>query len=267
MSPTESKEVLRIEGLSKAFQSAGGKNEILNDLRFSVHEREFVCILGPSGCGKTTLLRCIAGFEDFTGTAECNGKRISRPAPDRIMVFQDYNQLFPWLTVAQNIIYPLKVQKLYDKQERKHQADIFLSKVGLDGYQNYYPHELSGGMKQRVAIAKALAQKPDLILMDEPFAALDAITRNSLQRELYRISVEETITVLFVTHNIQEALTLGTRIFVMGSGRILLDEPNTLPKPVTPSVPGYGEMWDHFSAAIGGQAPAGSTEEKDRKRR
>ena len=248
------KEMLKIDGLSKSFQTAGGTSEILNDLHFTVQEREFLCILGPSGCGKTTLLRCIAGFETFTGIAECNGKPIVRPAPDRIMVFQDYNQLFPWLTVAQNIIYPLRVQKLYTAQERKKLADVFLEKVGLSGYQSYYPHELSGGMKQRVAIAKALAQKPDLILMDEPFAALDAITRNALQRELYQISVNEHITVLFVTHNIQEALTLGTRVMVMGRGRIVLDEPNTLPKPVTPSVPGYGEMWDHFSAAIAGQS-------------
>ena len=245
------KEMLKISGLCKTYYSASGSNVILNNLNLTVYENEFVCILGPSGCGKSTLLRCIAGFEDYSGEIYCAERRVIKPAPDRIMVFQDYNQMFPWKTVDQNIMYPLKIQGVRDKTELRARTDEVLHKVGLDGYQHYYPHELSGGMKQRVAIAKALAMKPEIILMDEPFAALDAITRNSLQRELYRISKEETVTILFITHNIQESITLGTRILLMGkNGQVIIDENNPLPKPVTPLTKGYGEMWDRYSLAL-----------------
>jgi len=245
------KEILKVTNISKSFSSPSGTVEILKDLSLSVNENDFICILGPSGCGKSTLLRCIAGFEKYSGTVECNGKVVTKSSTDRIMVFQDYNQLFPWKTIEKNIQYPLKLKGIKDKEELKRISDEYLHKVGLDGYQNYYPHELSGGMKQRVAIAKALALKPQIILMDEPFAALDAITRNKLQAELYRISTEENITVIFVTHNIQEAITLGTRVILMGmQGKILIDDVNKLQKPVKPSVPGYGEMWDKFSVAL-----------------
>lgn len=167
------------------------------------------------------------------------------------MVFQDYNQLFPWKTVEKNIQYPLKVKGIRDKQELKRISDSYIKKVGLDGYQKYYPHELSGGMKQRVAIAKALALKPEIILMDEPFAALDAITRNNLQRELVGISTSEKVTVIFITHNIQEAITLGTRILLMNKqGKIVIDDENPIPKPVKPSSEGYGALWDKFSLAL-----------------
>ena len=167
------------------------------------------------------------------------------------MVFQDYNQLFPWKTVEKNIWYPLELQGVRDKKELMERCDAVLRKVGLDGYQKYYPHELSGGMKQRAAIAKALALDPEIILMDEPFAALDAITRNKLQRELCRISADSDVTVIFITHNIQEAITLGKRLILLGSnGRIVIDMSNPLPKPVTPSMEGYGELWNLFSAAL-----------------
>lgn len=246
------KEVLKIEHLSKAYSTQNNSSEILADLNLTVEENDFICILGPSGCGKSTLLRCIAGFEDYTGTIQCNGKVVTKPSPERVMVFQDYNQLFPWKTVEKNIQYPLKVKGIRDKAELKRISYEYLEKVGLDGYQKYYPHELSGGMKQRVAIAKALALKPEIILMDEPFAALDAITRNSLQKEMYRISTQEKVTVIFVTHNIQEAITLGKRVLLMGKqGKILIDEVNTIPKPVKPSSEGYGRMWDKFSQALG----------------
>ncbi len=244
-------EILSINNLTKTFSSQSGQDEVLRDLSLSVKEREFVCILGPSGCGKSTLLRCIACFEQFQGSIVCNGKTVNNPGTDRIMVFQDYNQLFPWKTVEGNIQYPLKLQGIRDKKKLGEISDLYLKKVGLDGYQKYYPHELSGGMKQRVAIAKALALKPELILMDEPFAALDAITRNSLQAELHTIAEQEGITVLFVTHNIQEAITLGTRIILMGkNGKIAIDDINPLPKPVRPSTPGYGKLWDRYSQAL-----------------
>ena len=167
------------------------------------------------------------------------------------MVFQDYNQLYSWKTVEKNIQYPLKIKGIKDKAELQRISDEYLRKVQLESYAKYYPHELSGGMKQRVAIAKALALKPEIILMDEPFAALDAITRNNLQRELHNISVQEKVTVIFITHNIQEAITLGTRVLLMGrNGKIVIDEENKIEKPVRPSSKGYGDMWDRFSNAL-----------------
>ena len=245
------KTVLDVKNLSKSFTSPGGTNQILDGLNLTVNEREFICILGPSGCGKSTLLRCVAGFEDYEGTIECNGEVVTKPSTDRIMVFQDYNQLYPWKTVEKNIQYALKLKGIKDKAELKSISDKYIKKVGLDGYQKYYPHELSGGMKQRVAIAKALALKPQIILMDEPFAALDAITRKSLQKELYKIWTTEEVTFIFITHNIQEAITLGTRVLMMGkSGHILIDDENKIKKPVKPSSEGYGAMWDKFSNAL-----------------
>lgn len=243
--------ILNIEGLHKTYVSQKQSNQIIENLNLSVEKNEFVCILGPSGCGKSTLLRCIAGFEDFEGTITCNGKEVKKPGTDRIMVFQDFNQLYPWKTIEKNVQYPLKVQGLKDKKKLKEISDEFLKKVDLDGYQKMYPHELSGGMKQRVAIAKALALKPDIILMDEPFAALDAMTRNNLQKELYRIYQEENITVIFITHNIQEAIVLGSRVLLMSkNGEIIIDEKNNIEKPCTPASEGFGEMWDMFSTAL-----------------
>lgn len=245
------KEILKIENLTKSYTSQGNQVNILENLQLSVKEHEFISILGPSGCGKSTLVRCIAGFEEFKGTITCNGKQVTKPSTDRIMVFQDYNQLFPWKTVEKNIQYPLKLKGIKDKAELKAKSDEVLAKVGLTGYQKYYPHELSGGMKQRVAIAKALALAPEIILMDEPFAALDAITRNNLQRELYQLHQDSNITVIFITHNIQEAITLGTRVLMMGkNGKIIIDDENKIKKPVKPSSEGYGAMWDKFSQAL-----------------
>ena len=244
---------MKIEKLSKHYDGQGERKQILHKLDLTIEDGEFVCILGPSGCGKSTLLRCIAGFEDYEGTVTCKGRVVKKPSTDRIMVFQDYNQLFPWKTVEGNIQYPLRVKGVRDRSELKRISDEYLAKVNLDGYQRYYPHELSGGMKQRVAIAKALALKPEIILMDEPFAALDAITRNKLQRELANISTQEQLTVIFITHNIQEALTLGSRVLLMNdSGSIVIDKINPLEKPVKPSSKGYGELWDLFSQGLEG---------------
>lgn len=244
-------EILSVKGLTKLYASFRGKNSVLSNLHLTVKANEFVCILGPSGCGKSTLLRCIAGFEDYKGEIICKGKRVKKPSVERVMVFQDYNQLFPWKTVEQNIEYPLKVQGLKDKEELREKSEALLQKIGLHEYRKFYPHELSGGMKQRVAIARAIALLPQVVLMDEPFAALDAITRNRLQEELYQISRAENMTVMFVTHNIQEAITLGTRIIIMDSnGNIVLDEQNNLTHPVRPSSKGYGELWDRYSKIL-----------------
>lgn len=245
------KEILKIENLTKSYSSLNGRQNILENLDLSVGEHEFISILGPSGCGKSTLVRCIAGFEEFEGKIICNGKEVKKPSTDRIMVFQDYNQLFPWKTVEKNIQYPLKLKGIKNKDELKAKSDEVINKVGLSGYQKFYPHELSGGMKQRVAIAKALALTPEIILMDEPFAALDAITRNNLQKELYTLHRDSNITVIFITHNIQEAITLGTRVLLMGkNGKIIIDDENKIKKPVKPSSEGYGAMWDKFSQAL-----------------
>lgn len=243
--------ILQVTDLHKIYDDSVDQEIILNHINLSVCENDFLCILGPSGCGKTTLLRCIAGFEKFQGTIKVNGKIVTKPNMDRILVFQDFNQLFPWKTVLENVCYPLSKFGISDKDERRKIASTYLEKVGLANYKYFYPHQLSGGMKQRVAIAKALALKPKLILMDEPFASLDAMTRRKLQKELLKLSKSENVTVIFITHNIQEAIVLGTRIIVMSkNGNIKLDETNNLSHPITPSSEGYAEMWDIFNNAL-----------------
>jgi len=244
--------ILEIKNVSKVFDADTEREKgVLHDVNLEVDRNEFVCVLGPSGCGKTTLLRCIAGFEGFEGSVLVNGVERNKPGTDRIMVFQDFNQLFPWKTVEKNIQYPLKLQGIRDKAELKQRTKEVLSKVKLSGHEKYYPYQLSGGMKQRVAIAKALSLKPEIILMDEPFAALDAMTRNELQGELLRISMEEKCTFIFITHNIQEAIVLGTRIIVLAEGgRIVVDEKNMIARPVTPASEGYGATWERLHSAL-----------------
>lgn len=244
--------ILEVKNVSKVFDAdTENQKEVLRDVNLKVDRNEFLCMLGPSGCGKTTLLRCIAGFEEYQGSVEINGVVRKEPGTDRIMVFQDFNQLFPWKTVEKNIQYPLKLQGIRDKAVLKQRTEEVLEKVKLSGHEKYYPYQLSGGMKQRVAIAKALALKPEIILMDEPFAALDAMTRNELQSELLRISMEEECTVIFITHNIQEAIVLGTRIIVLAQeGRIAIDEKNQIKRPVTPASEGYGATWERLHSAL-----------------
>ncbi len=245
--------VLSIRHLKKAYPGDPGRSDgsVLEDFNLELEEREFLCILGPSGCGKTTLLRCIAGFEPYEGEIRIQDQVKCEPGTDRIMVFQDFNQLFPWKTVEKNIQYPLRKKGIRDKEELEQITAEYLEKVKLPGTEKKYPHQLSGGMKQRVAIARALALKPKIILMDEPFAALDAMTRNRLQAELLHISETEDCTFVFITHNIQEAIVLGSRIILMsGSGKVKIDHRNTLPRPITPSTDGYGELWKLFHDAL-----------------
>lgn len=241
---------LLVKQLTKSYENSTKK--VLESVNLAIAENEFICILGPSGCGKSTLLRCISGFESFEGEIFLNNRSIKEPDTSRIMVFQEFNQLFPWKTVSGNIQYALKVKRyIKDKKQLIEIADTYLSKVGLKDVGNYYPHQLSGGMKQRVAIARALAMKPNVILMDEPFASLDAMTRNHLQNELLSIFKEEKITVIFVTHNIEEALILSTRMIVLGEGgKIVLDEGNNLNKPVTPLVEGYSKLWEKLNNSL-----------------
>lgn len=243
--------ILEIKHLTKKYVENSSENIILDDLNLEIARKEFLCILGPSGCGKTTLLRCIAGFEKYEGDILVNGEKKTTPGTDRIMVFQDFNQLFPWKTVERNIQYPLKINGIKDKKLLKEISDNVIKKVKLSGYEHYYPYQLSGGMKQRVAIAKALALKPEIILMDEPFAALDAMTRNKLQAELIQISENEDCTIIFITHNIQEAIVLGSRIIVLEKGgKAVVDEINTIQRPITPASEGYGAVWERLHDAF-----------------
>ena len=243
--------LLKIEGLCKVYDDDSREQAVIDNLSLEVAQGEFLCILGPSGCGKTTLLRCIAGFERCTGRIMVNGREITGPGTDRIMVFQDFNQLFPWLTVEKNIQFALKRQGIRDRARLEAITSDVLKKVKMDGHERDYPYQLSGGMKQRVAIARALALKPAIILMDEPFAALDAITRNTLQQEVLAISQQENCTFIFITHNIQEGIVLGTRLMLMQpGGKIAIDTQNPIARPVSPSSPGYGALWDRLYAAL-----------------
>ena len=204
----------------------------LENLDLSVRGNEFVSIIGPSGCGKSTFLLIVAGLESLTsGEIICDGNPVTGPDPKRAIVFQEY-LLFPWQTVRKNIEFGPRVNGV-PADEGKKISDHYLSLVGLQGFENQYPHELSGGMKQRVAIARALANNPDVLLMDEPFGALDALTREMLQTELLRIWQSEKCTVLFVTHSISEAIFLSDRVVIMSSrpGRIISDIRIDLPRP------------------------------------
>lgn len=241
--------ILQIEHLCKQYQD--DQSVVLHDLNLNVYEEDFLSILGPSGCGKSTLIRCIAGFENYDGNILVDGKPVKKPGPDRIMVFQDFNQLFPWKTVIGNIMYPLKVGGLKNKTELRTKAEYYLNKVNLLRYKDYYPHQLSGGMKQRVAIAKGLALGSRIMLMDEPFAALDAMTRNQMQDELLNIKEKEKMTVIFITHNIQEAVCLGNRLIVMSSNGYIKEHlENKLQRPISPATPGYGTMWEHLHSML-----------------
>ena len=248
--------LLEVKNLTKNYKDSTNSRDILHKVNLDVNEGDFLCILGPSGCGKTTLIRCIAGFEDYDGEVLVDGHKVKEPGTDRIMVFQDFNQLFPWKTVKKNIQYPLEIQGNKSKEELNQISEEHLALVGLSGKGDQYPHQLSGGMKQRAAIAKGLALKPRIILMDEPFAALDAMTRNKLQSELVRIKEAENATVIFITHNIQEAITLGNRIILMSKeGNIKINMENKIPKPVTPASEGYGEIWQKLNKSLWEEEP------------
>lgn len=207
--------VVAIEHVSKLFPSTEGESTwALLDVSLSIRDGEFMCAIGPSGCGKTTLLNLIAGFiEPTRGELRFDKTPISGPAPERGVVFQEY-ALFPWLTAQRNVEFGLKMQGMA-KAERRERANEALNLVGLADAARRYPFELSGGMRQRVAVARALVNHPRILLMDEPFAAVDALTRASLQTELLRIWEEIGITIFFITHNIEEAVYLGDRIVVM----------------------------------------------------
>ncbi|NMB46073.1 MAG: ABC transporter ATP-binding protein [Firmicutes bacterium] len=214
LQPLKREPKLRVHHVSKVFAQKDQQVTALEDTNFDVREGEFVTILGPSGCGKSTILKVIAGLtEPSSGYVMLNNQRINGPGADRGMVFQAYT-LFPWLTVEQNIGFGLQLKGM-PKAQRQEIVDHYLELIGLDGFGAMYPNNLSGGMKQRVAIARALANDPEVLLMDEPFGALDAQTRTVMQELLLRVWEESHKTILFVTHDIDEAIFMGDRVYVM----------------------------------------------------
>jgi len=245
--------ILRIAGVNKRFVTAGGEIEALRAVNLEIGRGEFVCLIGPSGCGKSTLLRMIAGFETPSeGEVLMNGARVTGPGPDRGMVFQDYG-LFPWLTVRRNIGFGPAARGIPKTQVAEIVAR-FVAMIGLDRFADAYPHQLSGGMKQRVAIARVLANDAAVILMDEPFGALDAMTRERLQSELLTLWEATGLTVLFVTHAIEEAIILADRVIVMspGPGRITEDVRIDLTRPRDVVSAEFNEMRAHVSALLQG---------------
>jgi NitT/TauT family transport system ATP-binding protein len=227
------KVVLSIEHLGREFDSGGDTLVALSDVSFKVRRNEFISVIGPSGCGKSTLIRIVAGLEEpSSGIVAVDTVPVTGPGADRGMVFQNYT-LFPWLTVRKNVLFGPKMKSMRDDKATK-SADEWLRLVGLTEYAELYPAQLSGGMKQRVAIARALANDPRILLMDEPFGALDAQTRASMQAHLLRIWQAAGVTILFITHDLEEAIYLSDRIVVLGArpGRILeiIDVPVARPR-------------------------------------
>ena len=206
--------ILEVRNLGKRYASAHGDVEALRDINFKVHRREFICVLGPSGCGKSTLVRTLAGLEQHSsGEVLLDGKPVQGPGQDRGMVFQGYS-LFPWLTVKKNVMFGPEMNGR-GRDEAEKDALLWLDLVGLEKFADAYPHQLSGGMRQRVAIARALVNQPRILLMDEPFGALDAMTRAKMQAHLLDIWRNIDITVLFITHDLDEAIFLADRILVL----------------------------------------------------
>ncbi|NEV00506.1 ABC transporter ATP-binding protein [Bradyrhizobium uaiense] len=238
--------------LGHVYDSGRGRTTALGSVSLTIGRGEFVCVLGPSGCGKTTLLNILAGFVlPAKGVVRVGGHAINGPSSERGVVFQDYS-LFPWLTARANVEFGLRMAGRAARERVKIAHDL-LGLVDLPDVGEKYPFELSGGMKQRVAIARALATRPSLLLMDEPFAALDAMTRGSLQAKLVEIHRQEQPTILFVTHNIAEALVLASRLIVMSPnpGRIVEDISVDLPRPRRRTAPRFNELYEHVSRAIG----------------
>ncbi|CVK32388.1 ABC transporter ATP-binding protein [Methanoculleus bourgensis] len=220
-----------IKDVGKTFKKEDGTaTPALEGVTLEIRDKEFVCLVGPSGCGKTTLLRIIAGLETpTTGSVTIDGSAVTGPDPKRGMVFQEYS-LFPWRRVIDNIAFGLEMKGV-SREERRQTAEYYLKMVGLSRFRDAYPFELSGGMRQRVAIARALANEPDVLLMDEPFGALDAQTRNRMQKELLCLWKKTEKTIVFVTHSVDEAVYLSDRIIVLSPRPGSVQEIITIPWP------------------------------------
>ncbi|MBH1981587.1 MAG: ABC transporter ATP-binding protein [Burkholderiales bacterium] len=208
--------LLSVKHVSLEYRTEQRTVRATHDVSFDVFRGDRFVLLGPSGCGKSSLLKAVAGFiAPRAGSIAMQGQPIHQPGPDRVVVFQEFDQLPPWKTVLENVMFPLLASKRLDQQAARERAHHWIAKVGLAGFEDAHPHTLSGGMKQRVAIARALAMQPEVLLMDEPFAALDALTRRKMQEELSRLWEELRFTLVFVTHSIEEALVVGNRILLL----------------------------------------------------
>jgi NitT/TauT family transport system ATP-binding protein len=243
--------MLSVEHLRKTYQVGGAPLEVLRDITFTVEPGEFVTVVGPSGAGKTTLLRCLSGLLPRSGGSVVlteTGKVIDSPPEEIACVFQDYSRsLMPWSKVGRNVAIPLK-NKIKDRAERQQRVDEALREVGLEGFADSYPWQLSGGMQQRVAIARALAYRPEFLIMDEPFASVDAQTRADLEDLILRVRHDAGLTIVLVTHDIDEAVYLGDRVIVMSSRPTTIVETLTvdLPRPrsqvATKGLPRFAEL-------------------------
>lgn len=241
---------LNVERVSMVFKRDGGSTEVLDDISLEVGDGEFLCLLGPSGCGKSTLLNTMAGFLSPTsGEVRVNGEIVRGPDPRRIFVFQERG-VFPWLTVEGNIGFGLS---RLPRQEREERIAHYVKMIGLEGFEKAYPPQLSGGMKQRLEVARALAVNPDMLFLDEPFSALDSITRMGMRVELLKIWQAERKTIIFVTHDIDEAVQLADRVVVMSArpARIQQIVPIDIPHPRDISSRRYLELRDGILEEIG----------------
>ena len=239
--------------VSYRYQSEGREVLAVDNVSFHVEASEFLCVLGPSGCGKTTIMNMIAGFlSPSSGEIRIGGEKLNGKRRDRGVVFQDFAQLFPWRTARRNVEFGLQMRQV-DGARRKETALDFLRLVGLEKFADAYPHQLSGGMQQRVSIARALAYNPGVLLMDEPFAALDAMTRDEMQRLVTKVWSETRKTVVYITHNVSEAVYLGDKVLVLDAhpGKVRAEFRLDLPRPRDPLSPGFIEAQREIMNALG----------------
>lgn len=261
--------LLEVKNLGKSYGTGDSAMTVVKNLSFAIYESELVCIVGPSGCGKTTLLRCICGLTASSeGSVMLAGQKVDAPPSDMAVVFQDYSRsLLPWLTVRDNVTFPLRGK--VSRREAQARADAALESVGLTGFPKHYPWQLSGGMQQRVSIARALAYRSRILVMDEPFASVDAQTRSDLQDLVLRVRNEYGVTVLFVTHDVDEAVYLADRVLVLSSRPASVDEELevSLPRPrdqvITRQLPEFTQLRTHVFRSIRRRPPASDASSVD----